>query len=74
MSRRSKNPKAETGHSLHADAYVWQHGEFYPEHHQGNIQALHAKYPGHPLAEIDDVYRQACRIDYEVDQAMGERS
>ena len=71
MSRHGKKPTPEPGHSLHANAYVWQHGEFHPEHHQANIQALHAKYPGHSLAEIDDVYRQACQIDYEVQQSIG---
>lgn len=69
MSRRSKTPPPPS--SLYEDAYRWQQGEFYPEHHQANVQRLHQKYPEHPLAEIDAIYRQACRIDYEVQERVG---
>jgi hypothetical protein len=69
MSRRSKalSPPA----SLYEDAYRWQRGEFYPEHHQSNIQRLHQKYPGHSVSEINAIYRQACRIDFEVQERVG---
>lgn len=55
---------------LHSDAYAFQQGEFYPEHHQANVQRLHQKYPEFPLSEIDAVYRQACRIDSEVQERV----
>ena len=71
MSRRQKNSTAQSSDSLHADAYSWQQGQFYPERHQANVQRLHQKYPAFPLSEIDAIYRQACRIDFEVQERVG---
>jgi hypothetical protein len=61
----------KTLESLYDDAYRWQQGEYYPEHHQANVQRLQQKYPEHPLSEIDAIYRQACSIDYEVQKRVG---
>ena len=71
MSRRQKNPVSQLSDSLYVDAYQWQQGEFYPEHHQANVQRLHRKYPECPWSEIDAIYRQACRIDFEVQERIG---
>jgi hypothetical protein len=70
MSRRPKSPIPPT--SLYEDAYRWQQDEFYPEHHKANVLRLHEKYPEHKLGEIDAIYRQACRIDFEVKERVGE--
>lgn len=70
MSRR-KHSGSSNASGLHSDAYAFQQGEFYPEHHQANVQRLHQKYPGFSVAEIDAVYRQACRIDFEVQERVG---
>jgi acyl-CoA-binding protein len=69
MTRRQKPPTPAP--SLYADAYHWQQGEFYPEHHQANVRRLQEKYSDISLSEIDAIYRQACRIDYEVQQQVG---
>src|SRR5689334_3153636 len=61
----------KSSNSLYDDAYRWQQGEFYPQHHQANIQRLHKKYPEHSLSEIDAIYRKACRIDFEVQERIG---
>lgn len=69
MSRRPKvriHPS-----SLYDDAYRLQSGEFYPEHHQANVQSLCRRYPDLPSCEIDAIYRQACRIDFEVGERVG---
>jgi hypothetical protein len=70
MSRRKHSGSGDAS-GLHSDAYASQHGEFYPEHHQANVQRLHQKYPQFPLSEVDAVYRQACRIDFEVQRRVG---
>ena len=69
MSRRKKTPTPPA--SLYEDACRSQQGEFYPEHHHANVERLHRQYPEHPLSEIDGIYRQACRIDFEIDQRVG---
>ena len=53
------------------DAYSWQQGQFYPERHQANVQHLHQKYPEFPVSEVDAIYRQACRIDCEIQERVG---
>jgi hypothetical protein len=70
MSRREHSGSSNAS-GLHSDAYAFQQGEFYPEHHQANVQRLHQKYPEFPVSEIDAVYRQACRIDFEVQERVG---
>lgn len=69
MSRRQKTPTPPA--SLYEDAYRWQHGEFYPERHLANVQRLLKKHPEHTFSEVDAIYRQACLIDYEVQQRAG---
>ena len=69
MSRRPKTSPPPA--SLYEDAYHWQVGQFYPERHLANVQRLHDKYPDLPLGEIDAIYREACRIDYEVRERVG---
>jgi len=56
---------------LHTDAYSFQQGEYYPEHHVANVQKLHQKYPEFSLSEVDAIYRRACSIDFEVQQRVG---
>ena len=68
---RHKHSGPGNASGLHSDAYAFQQGEFYPQHHQANVQRLHQKYPEFPLSEIDTVYRQACRIDFEVQERVG---
>ncbi len=70
MSRRKHTGSGDAA-GLHSDAYAFQQGQFYPERHQANVQRLHQKYPEFPLSEIDAVYRQACRIDFEVQERIG---
>jgi hypothetical protein len=70
MSRRAHRNRQPSS-ALYADAYSYQQGEFYPEHHLANVQRLHQKYPEHSLSEIDEIYRQACRIDAHVQQRLG---
>jgi hypothetical protein len=71
MSRRRKDPPSNSSVALYADAYRWQQGEFYPQHHEANVKRLHEKYPEHSLPEIDGIYRQACLIDFEVQKRVG---
>ena len=66
MSRRG----TKRADSLHADAYSWQQGQFYPERHKANVQRLHQKYGEYSISEIDAIYRQACRIDFEVQERI----
>jgi len=68
---RNKGPSTEESAALHADAYQYQQGEFYPEHHRANVQRLREKYPTFSQSEIDGIYRQACHIDFEVRQRVG---
>ena len=69
MNRRKKAPMPPS--ALYENAYQWQVGEFYPEHHEANVQRLHQKYPEHSVSEIDAIYRQACCIDSEVKERVG---
>ena len=69
MSRRLKTPTPQS--SLFEDAYRLQEGQFYPERHQANVKKLCEKYPQHSFSEIDAVYREACRIDFEIQERVG---
>ena len=69
MRRRAKTPTPPS--SLYDDAYRLQKGEFHFEHHQANVQSLCRKYPDHAFSEIDAIYRQACQIDFEVQERVG---
>jgi len=69
--KRTAHRSSPNSAALHSDAYSFQQGEFYPEHHQTNVQRLHQKYADFSLPEIDEVYRQACRIDFEVQERVG---
>jgi len=70
MGRR-KHRGPEDPAALYSDAYSFQQGEFHPEHHQANVRRLHEKYPGFTLSEIDTIYRQACRIEFEIQEQIG---
>jgi len=67
--RQDKTPSDST--ALYAEAYSLQQGKYYPEHHQANVQRLHKLHPNWSLAEIDEIYRQACQIDFEVELQLG---
>ena len=69
--KRTAHRSSPDSDALHSDAYSFQQGEFYPEHHQANVQRLRQKYPGFSLSEIDEIYRQACRLDFEVQERVG---
>ena len=69
MTRRSKVSTPPS--SLYDDAYRLQTGEFYPEHHQANVRSLCERYPDQPFSEIDAIYREACRIDFEIQERVG---
>ena len=69
MRRRHRSPPLGVG--LYEAAYRWQQGEFYPEHHCANVVRLHERFPEVPMAEVDAIYRQACRIDAEVADQVG---
>ncbi len=69
--KRPAHRDSEESAALHSDAYSLQQGEFYPEHHQANVRRLHRKYPNFSLSEIDAIYREACRIDFEARKQVG---
>jgi hypothetical protein len=71
MSRRSKKPRAPSTADLHAEAYLLQTGEFYPEHHEANVRHLCAKYPEILAGEIKAIYRRAIHIEDEIRQEIG---
>ena len=67
---RTRRNKGSSPAQLFEDAYSWQQGEFYPEHHQANIERLSDKYPEVSSAEIEDIYRKACTIEHEIRQQI----
>ena len=68
---RPKHTGSGNAYGLHSDSYAFQQGQFYPERHQANVRRLHQKYPEFPLSEVDAIYREACRIDFEVQERVG---
>jgi hypothetical protein len=71
MSRRPQQRRADGTADLHAEAYMLQAGEFWPEHHEANVRHLRSKYPEVPAEEIEAIYRRACRIEFEIRQEIG---
>ena len=68
-TRRPVSPAAEV--AIYARAYRLQAGEFYPEHHLANVAFLQREYTQHSRAEIDRIYRCACRIRDELESWGG---
>src|SRR5439155_5133404 len=71
MGRRRKNPVSKPSSEIYDAGYSCQQGEFYPEHHQTNIQKLRERFPEYSATEIEGIYRQACRLDYDIQQWSG---
>lgn len=71
MSKRRKDPISQRSTAIYDEAFQLQVGEYHPEHHEANIRTLRARYPEYSAKEVDGIYRQACRIEYEIEQWVG---
>ena len=50
------------------EAYWLQHGEYYPQTHQANVEKLCGRYPWEAVI-IDSLYRVTCHFDFVLEQA-----
>jgi hypothetical protein len=71
MGRRGKRPVLRRSSEIYDTAFRLQEGEYYPEHHLTNIQTLSRRYPEHTGTELERIYKQACRIECEIEERMG---
>lgn len=71
MGKRRKNPVAKRSAAIYDHAFCLQEGEYYPQHHLANVRTLRERYPEYSAEEVDAIYRQACRIQYEIEQWLG---
>jgi len=71
MGKRRKNSVTKLPSAIYDDAFRLQQGEYYPEHHEANIITLRERYPDHSAEEVETIYRQACRIEHEIEQWLG---
>ncbi len=71
MGKRRKNPVTKRSPAIYDDAYRLHEGEYYPQHHEANLQRLRENHPEYSAGEVETIYRQACRIEYEIEQWLG---
>ncbi len=71
MRRFSEKRSGKLSRKIYDEAYWLQMGEYYPQHHQANVQRLRDRYPDYAAEEVDRIYRQACRLEPEIEQWMG---
>jgi len=72
MGKRRKDRVREPSPEIYDDAFRLQEGEYYPEHHEANIKTLCERYPEYSPEDVDAIYRQACRIQHEVEEWVGD--
>src|ERR1700757_3025420 len=71
LKRKIKSSDTQLSPEIYDAAYRLQVGEHYPQHHLENVRRLRERYSEYPADEVESIYRQACRIEYEIQKWIG---